>query len=101
MWQRKKLELESVLLKYSPDIVVISEANLKAELTDLEKDVDGYSLHFPKTMQVQNIARLVLLVREGIQVKILEDLMDTSVCSVWIKIGARGRKPLILAGIYR
>ena len=27
--------------------------------------------------------------------------MDNSVCSVWIKIGAKGRKPLILAGIYR
>ena len=27
--------------------------------------------------------------------------MDTEVASVWIKIGARGRKPVILSGIYR
>ena len=45
--------------------------------------------------------RIVMLVREGIQYEVLTDYMDTIVASIWIKIGAKGRKPLALAGIYR
>ena len=41
-WERKKLEVEAVLFQFNPDIFIISEANMKLDLTDEEKRVNGY-----------------------------------------------------------
>ena len=100
-WQRKIEEIEAVILQYNPDVFVISEANLLNSLPDNEKGITGYRQILPLTTTVQTVARLVLLVREELQVKITEEFMDTEISTVWIKIGSTGRKPVYLSGIYR
>ena len=45
--------------------------------------------------------RIVMLVRDGIDVKILNEYSDSSVAGIWVKLGARGRKPMVIGGIYR
>ena len=42
-----------------------------------------------------------MLVKEGVQVELLPELMETDVAAIWVKLGVKGRKPLILSGIYR
>ena len=53
----------------------------------------------PKTMTVHQIARIVMLVREGVQVNLQEQYMDSTVSAIWVKIG--GSKPMFLGVIYR
>ena len=100
-WTKKKVEVEAVILKHNPDIMIISEANLIKGLTEDEMKIGGYTMILPKTFEEQNVARLVLLHKEEMQVKLMPELMDKSVAAVWLKIGHRGRKPIVLAGYYR
>ena len=55
----------------------------------------------PLTNQVQKIARLVILVKAGVKVEVQNQYMDSQIAAVWMKFGARGKKPLLLSGIYR
>ena len=100
-WQNKKTEIELVIMQQNPDIFIISEANLKNQLSENERGIPGFKLVLPKTAEARDMIRIVMLIREGIQYELLSDYMDTIVASIWIKIGAKGRKPLALAGIYR
>ena len=70
-------------------------------LQDNEKEITGYRIILPLTTTVQKVARLVLLVKEELQVKVTEEFMDVDIATVWIKIGTTGRKPIYLSGIYR
>ena len=100
-WDKKLLEIQMVIQEFDPDILVISEANMKLALPDELKTVNGYYMILPKTTQIQNHARLVMLVREEIEVKVMEHLMDQEVAAIWVRISARGRKSLILGAMYR
>ena len=69
-WQKKIEEIEAVILQYRPDIFIISESNLLVELKDYERDITGYTILLPLTTQLHMIARLVILVRDGLQVEV-------------------------------
>ena len=101
MWTRKREEIEAVITQYTPDVLVISESNLLESLENYEKEIQGYQLLLPKTTEVQTISRLVMLIKNGIEVKIMDNLMDASLASIWIKVGARGRRPMLVGTIYR
>ena len=75
-WHRKLLEIEAVVQQYTPDLFFVAEANLLHSLEDHEKNIQGYRIVLPKTAEVQKNSRLVLLVKDGIDVKILEEYMD-------------------------
>ena len=100
-WTRKKEEVEAVLLQYSPDIFIISESNLLESINDYERAVPGYKILLPKTVEVQDVSRIVMLVREEMEVKIMEEYMDNTIASIWIKVGSKGRRPLLIGAIYR
>ena len=100
-WHRKKLEIETVILQHNPDILVISEANMEMDKSEEENDVQGYEALVPLGAEEQGLARLVVLVREGITVKVQEQYMDKIVAAVWMRIGCRGRKPITLGAVYR
>ena len=100
-WQRKVTEAEAVTIEYSPDILIISEANLMNDISNIERNIPGYKLYLPKTIEVQEISRLIIFVKENITVEIKNEFMDNQIAAIWMKIGARGRKPLLLGGIYR
>ena len=48
-----------------------------------------------------NIFRLVVLVRDNIDIKVIKELGDNRLSALWLKIGARGRRPMIIGAIYR
>ena len=101
MWTRKREEIEAVIAQYTPDVFIISESNLLETLEDYEKDIQGYQLLLPKTTEVQIVSRLVMLVRNGVEVKVMNEFMDTSLATIWIKVGAKGRRPMLIGSIYR
>ena len=100
-WLRKTHEIENVILKYKPDLFAISESNMGINLTDYEKNIAGYNTFIPKIAPGQNMSRLVLLVKDELQVQVLDHLMNNSAAAIWIKIGSRGRKPMLVGFFYR
>ena len=45
--------------------------------------------------------KIVLLVKDELNVEILNNLMDPTIAAIWCKIGARGRKPMTVCMAYR
>ena len=101
MWHRKTLEIEAAILQYSPDVFVITEANLLKTLQEDKRKIPGYSLILPKILPDQVIYKIAVLIREGVNVEILDELNVEQVAAVWLKLGSRGRKPMIVGCIYR
>ena len=100
-WERKVVEAEVVALEYKPDIFIVSESNLLNDLPEIERNIPGYKLYLPKTAEVQIVSRLIIFVKETLKVEIKTEFMDVQVAAIWLKVGARGRKPLLIGGIYR
>ena len=99
MWTRKQTEIEAVIIQYVPDVFVISEANLNRAIPDEECNIAGYKLLKPKISNNQNIYRLVVLIKDNLDFKILDELGDDRLAALWIKIGARGRRPMIIGSV--
>ena len=100
-WQRKIPDIEAFIQEKNPDIFIITEANLWHDISDEERNIGGYELVLPKTMDSWGHARIAMLVKVGINFKVLDHCMDSSASSIWIQVGSRGRKPLKVGGLYR
>ena len=46
-------------------------------------------------------SRLLLLVREGVRIDILDSCMSEEVPDIWVRIISKGRKSLVVGGVYR
>ena len=75
-WVNRRDELNNLTRDYNPDLIFISEAALYNYNTDYETFIDGYSLISAKTIEEHGYSRLNLLVKNGIEVKVMHNLMD-------------------------
>ena len=66
-----------------------------------ERQIRGYSLHLPSTVTKHKYARIVLLVREGIDVNIHRKMMHEDVAVIWVSVKTKKRSSMIIGGIYR
>ena len=82
-------------------MLFISEANLRSNTPQEQKHIDGYYIITPNTELLMGYSRLILLVREGVQLNIMDECMSNEVPVIWVKLVTRGRKPLIIGSIYR
>ena len=69
LWQSKHEEIESLILDNDPDLFFVSEANLMCMLPDYERNIGGYDLHLPITLEKHSYARIVLLVKQVLKLK--------------------------------
>ena len=100
-WEGKITEIQALILQTAPDLLYISEANLRNDTPANEKDIEGYYMVLPNTSLQMGYSRLILLVKEGVRIEIMDDCMSQTVPAIWIKVISRGRKPLVLGGMYR
>ena len=101
LWSNKLLEIEVLVTEKNPDLCYITEANLWDYMTDAERHIPGYNLVLPKSMSLLHHARIVLLIKEGLQYKLLSEAMDQDTATIWCKIGNTKKNSLVIAGIYR
>ena len=101
LWKNKLEEVELLLDQYKPDICLISEANLWAGLEVHERELVGHKIILPDTMKSQGHARLVMVVRQELHVKVLHELMDNVNPSIWVRIGGTKKNSLVIGGLYR
>ena len=100
-WDKKKDEVELVTLQFEPDILIISEANMRADSAVDERNIKGYDMILPKTTLARNMVRILMLVKSDVQVEVLDEFMDSEVAAIWVKLAIKGKKPLVVSGIYR
>ena len=100
-WTSKLNEISALLIQKDPDILVLSEANLKTEVPREQQEFEGYETVLPSTMMTQGYARLVILVKEGIIFEKMENCMDDGAAVVWIRVTIRGNRKINIGGVYR
>ena len=101
LWKNKLDEIELALSEHKPDLCFISEANLWAGAEPHEMEIQGHNIIMPNTMETLLHARIILLVREGIEVEKLDNLMDDQVATIWVRVGQNRRQSINIGGIYR
>ena len=100
-WPRKILEIRHFLTERTPDIFIITEANLLADTAIEDRKLDGYTEFFTKSMISKGRSRVVVLVRDELNVRIREDLMDDESETIWLQVESGGRKKFLLGAFYR
>ena len=100
-WENKIVEVEGLIEENHPDLLFISEANLRNEISDEIKSLEGYNLILPMTAENHGYSRLILLIREEIDYKVMESFMSNEGIVIWVKVAARGRRPIYIGGAYR
>ena len=93
--------MEALILETKPDMIFISEANLRYNTPASQKDIQGYYIVTPNTEINMGYSRIILLVREGVQLTILNNCMDDNIPAIWVKLTSKGKKTLTIGGIYR
>ena len=62
--------------------------------------INGYQ-RFLSPPSVSGIIRLVVYVRKDVMVKERPDLMRPDICSVWLEVGYKHQKKILLCNVYR
>ena len=84
-----------------PDIAIITEANIFSWVMDYELHVPNYTLILPNTTSRIGNCRIAALVKDGLNVQKLNNHMNDTVASIWLRVSAKGRRPFHLGSIYR
>ena len=100
-WNNKRDDVQLLTDQFKPDFLFITEANLYNDTPGHEVEIEGYNMIRAKTTSRLGYSRIVLLCKTGNIYSVESDRMDDDISSVWIKIGGRGRKGLLLGGMYR
>ena len=94
--REKLLYAKFLLSKYNLDVLGLSEANLHKSVNSLEYKIDNYKIFH----QDLKIARIVTYVRDDLDCKVEESLMDTNIACIWLWIG-RGKLRWLVGQVYR
>ena len=98
-WNKKLDEIELLCTEQRPDLCFISEANLWEGLDSHEYEIPGHQIILPNTMATNKHARIVLLVRDGIEVLKLNQYMSNDIATIWVQVG-RNKKSIRVGGVY-
>ena len=97
-WENKTVEIQHLVDEHRPDMVFISESNLRFMVPDHENNIVGYYIVATKDLEPNGLSRLILLVREGFNIEIHHQLMEEWIASIWVKIPRKGNKKLLVGG---
>ena len=89
------------ITEHKPDLCFISEANLWEGTAPHEMNIIGHRIMLPNTMGNYRHARIVLLIRDGINVVKLNQFMYCHTATIWVKIGQSKNNCIRVWGIYR
>ena len=100
-WIKKRNQIQALADQLNPDILVISEANLNPGTPLYESQIMGYQITFPKSTTINLTARVILLTKDELNIKVEENLMEETFSSIWIKLSIPGNKSVLICGAYR
>ena len=93
--------MEALILEKSPDVLFVTEANLLDTTPDHDRYIVGYEMHLPATMTKHHYSRIVLLVKNGLNIKVHNEWMNEDIAVIWISVNNGSRGSLKIGGVYR
>ena len=99
--EKKTDEIVQFLAENNPDVFFITEENLQIETPLVETCIPKYTAVYPKTLEKTGVARIIALVRDGINIEVKYDWMEDHTSSIWMEIQRPGKKKLVLGSVYR
>ena len=96
-------EIEAVISKNRPHLLVISEANLHRDHDIQRVQIPNYKLLVSKTLANNDLkySRVVMYVHNSIVADLREDLMDDNISSIWVSLGFKYQRRILVGGLYR
>ena len=101
--ENKKDDVETLIEKYQPHIIGLSEANLFSHHDVSKVQYQDYNLHTCPTINNPEllVSRVVVYTHKSLVVKVRHDLMDSSVSAVWLEVGLPNRRKILVCNMYR
>ena len=94
---KEKVEHVKFLLnKHNIDVLGLSEANLFNSVNEAEIRIDKYKI----IRQNSNLSRLIVYIKEDLDYRIVDELMDPEVAAIWFEVGS-GRSKWLVCHMYR
>ena len=95
-------EIKNIILKEKPNILGLSECELKKDRVNVDKlKVPGYDLLYPKSWQSHGFARVVVYVKKTLSYQQVHALEDEIVQSIWLRGSFKNCKTLYFCHAYR
>ena len=98
----KITKVKNIIQEKSPHIIGLSETELKRSRTDLNQlKIPGYDILFPKSWQVEGIARVIVYVKKTFKYEQILDLENDHVQSIWIRGNFKNCRNIYFCHAYR
>ena len=96
-------EIEALISTHKPHLLVISEARFYHKNNDMCVQIPHYDLIQSKTLENEDFmySRIHIYKHESITAKVRNDLMDSSVSSIWLSVGLKHQRKILVGGVYR
>ena len=101
--QNRMEEVKLLVNKYNPEVMGLSESNLKRSVDLKFVKIDDYELHTAPTLANDHlkISRVVVYTKSNLIVVRRHDLEDENISAIWLEIGMPRQKKILVANIYR
>ena len=95
--------IRGFLEDYKPDLLAISEAELREDVDTMSVQIEGYTLHTSKALHNQNlkVARMVVYVKSDLCCDCMDELENSEDVMVWLLFRKHGMRPMRLGWFYR
>ena len=99
----KKDEIETVIEKYRPHIMGLSEANFFAKHDRLAVQFPEYKMHVCPTLENPQleVSRVIVYTHTSLIVKPRVDLMSKDISAIWLEIGLPNKRKILVCNCYR
>ena len=98
--QNKIIEIRNIISVHKPHILGISEASLGINDNIDLVSINDYSMYLSHPSR-SGMIRLVVYVHKDIVVKLRSDMMSPEFCSVWLEVGFKNQKKILVCQAYR
>ena len=85
-FENKISDIQNVISSQKPDILALSEANLKDNYKIYINQFPEYNFEKNLMFNIANISRNLLLIKKGILYKRRHDLEQQDTCTIWIEV---------------
>ena len=101
-FENKINDINDIMQNHKPDIMCISEANLKASNLNILNNFPDHNIEHNLMSRDIDTSRNILIINKNISYKRRYDLEENITCTIWIQISIpKKKKQVLLMGGYR
>ena len=94
-------QINHLLTKHKPDLLVINELNLNKNDTTTKNQFIGYNLEHDQQLKTNGTARTGILIKSNINYKRRKDLESDKISTVWVQVKTKENFFFLVQAVYR